>query len=86
METFPQPLPVGMSAKQFDVYGVPGEWIAREDVAQKRGVLYLHGGGYVAGSAHSERRLASLIADAAEAECLSIDYRLANGTIERTVT
>ncbi len=74
METFPQPLPDGMNVKRVDMYGASGEWIAHEDIAQKRVVLYLHGGGYVTGSAHSERRLASLIAAAADADCLSVDY------------
>jgi epsilon-lactone hydrolase len=40
-------------------------------------VLYLHGGGYVAGSAFGYRHLAGAIAVAAGATALVIDYRLA---------
>ena len=40
-------------------------------------VLYLHGGGHVAGSAFGYRHLAAAIATAARAPALVIDYRLA---------
>jgi monoterpene epsilon-lactone hydrolase len=40
-------------------------------------VLFLHGGGYVAGSAFGYRHLAGAIAVAARASVLAIDYRLA---------
>jgi acetyl esterase/lipase len=40
-------------------------------------VLYLHGGGHVAGSAFGYRHLAAAIATAAQAPALVIDYRLA---------
>src|SRR4029078_3868047 len=40
-------------------------------------VLFLHGGGYVAGSAFGYRHLAAAIATAAQAPALVIDYRLA---------
>ncbi len=40
-------------------------------------VLYLHGGGYVAGSAFGYRHLAGAIAVAAPATTLAVDYRLA---------
>jgi epsilon-lactone hydrolase len=40
-------------------------------------VLYLHGGGYVAGSAFGYRHLAGAIATAAQVRVLVIDYRLA---------
>jgi len=40
-------------------------------------VLYLHGGGHVAGSAFGTRHIAAAIATAAQAPALVIDYRLA---------
>ena len=40
-------------------------------------VFYLHGGGYVAGSAFGYRHLASAVATAARAAALVVDYRLA---------
>ncbi|MCC6778622.1 MAG: alpha/beta hydrolase [Hyphomicrobiales bacterium] len=42
-----------------------------------RHVLYLHGGGYVAGSPALYRDLVWRIADACHAQCLCTDYRLA---------
>ena len=40
-------------------------------------MLYLHGGGHVAGSAFGTRHIAAAIATAAQAPALVIDYRLA---------
>jgi phosphinothricin tripeptide acetyl hydrolase len=40
-------------------------------------VLYVHGGGYLAGSPRSHRHLAAAIGKAASASVLTIDYRLA---------
>ena len=40
-------------------------------------ILYLHGGGYTAGSIKAHRDLASRLASLAQAHCLIINYRLA---------
>ena len=40
-------------------------------------ILYLHGGGFVTGSAKSHRMLAARLAAAAQATCFVLDYRLA---------
>ena len=56
--------------------GVRGEWIAAHGV--DRGVLmYLHGGGYVAGSAATHRPITSGLARLARRRVFSLDYRLA---------
>ena len=55
--------------------GVP--LAARLAAATPAGVLYLHGGGYVLGSAFGYRHLASALARAAGARVLVPDYRLA---------
>jgi monoterpene epsilon-lactone hydrolase len=57
--------------------GVPAEWILPPGARTEPVVLYLHGGGYVSGSIHSHRHLATLIARAARARALIVDYRLA---------
>jgi len=56
--------------------GVPPLRIAPA-AASRHAALYLHGGGYVAGSAFGYRHLAGAIATAARAPALVIDYRLA---------
>ena len=40
-------------------------------------LLYLHGGGYIAGSVHTHRALAARIAQAAGCVGLVVDYRIA---------
>ena len=56
--------------------GVPALRVTPE-AASRASVLYLHGGGHVAGSAFGYRHLAGAIATAARAPVLVIDYRLA---------
>ena len=50
---------------------------APEQAPSQATVLFLHGGGYVAGSAFGYRHLAGAVAAAAQAPVLAIDYRLA---------
>ena len=57
--------------------GVPGLWIDAPEVRQDRVLLYLHGGGYVAGSANGYRSLVGELGRATKARALAIDYRLA---------
>ena len=57
--------------------GVPGLWIDAPGVRQDRVMLYLHGGGYIAGSANGYRSLVGELGRAAKARALAIDYRLA---------
>jgi epsilon-lactone hydrolase len=56
--------------------GVPALRIT-PDHAHEASVLFLHGGGFVAGSAFGYRHLAGALAVAAQASALVIDYRLA---------
>jgi len=56
--------------------GVPGLSIDAPGVRQDRVLLYLHGGGYVAGSAHRYRPLVGELGRAVKARALAIDYRL----------
>jgi monoterpene epsilon-lactone hydrolase len=57
--------------------GVPGLSIDAPGVRQNRVLLYLHGGGYIAGSANGYRSLVGELSRAAKARALAIDYRLA---------
>lgn len=56
---------------------VPGEMIVPEDALDNEIILYLHGGGYVAGSARLERAVTSDLAIATGMRVLALDYRLA---------
>src|SRR5438046_3196073 len=56
--------------------GVPALRVTPE-ISSPATVLFLHGGGHVAGSAFGYRHLAAAIALAARAPALVIDYRLA---------
>ncbi|WP_249010912.1 alpha/beta hydrolase [Conexibacter sp. DBS9H8] len=57
--------------------GVPVLILAPDDGPAQRTILYLHGGGYVVGSARSHLALTSRLARAAHARVIAVDYRLA---------
>ena len=57
--------------------GVPGEWVTVPESDSNRRLLYVHGGGYVIGSALTHRRLCEDIARAGGCAVLNLDYRLA---------
>jgi len=69
--------PEGVVGTPVDVDGIPAEWIAPEGGATDRAVLYLHGGGYVAGSIDSHRNLTGNLARAMGCRVLALHYRLA---------
>ncbi|MCG8425587.1 MAG: alpha/beta hydrolase fold domain-containing protein [Proteobacteria bacterium] len=71
------PLPAGMTRESVTVAGVPAEWIKTSSASDRRVLLYLHGGGYIAGSPTSHRHIVAWLAEAAAANCLSAAYRLA---------
>lgn len=57
--------------------GIPAEWVVPAGIPPERTVLYIHGGGFNAGSLEGARAAAGNIAVAGNARVLSIDYRLA---------
>ncbi len=57
--------------------GVKAEWVQAPDAAADRVIMYLHGGGYVAGSLLTHRELVGRLSRASGARALSVDYRLA---------
>ena len=68
--------PAGVAVAPVIAGGVPALRVTPE-AASPACVLYLHGGGHVAGSAFGYRHLAGAVATAARAPALVIDYRLA---------
>ena len=70
-------VPEDVTWSDFDAGGVPARHVAAPGVRDDRGVLYFHGGGYVAGSLDSHTELMGSIARACRAPVLGIDYRLA---------
>jgi acetyl esterase/lipase len=56
---------------------MPAEWSTTPDADPTQAVLFLHGGGYLAGSIISHRYLACEIGRAAGARSLALGYRLA---------
>ena len=71
------PTPEDVSVTVVDAGGVPAEWVVAPGAEDSRVIPYLHGGGYVTGSAATHRELASRISRAAHARVLVVDYRLA---------
>lgn len=69
--------PEGVSWTEGEVGGVQGWWCHPADAVPGRAILYLHGGGYVIGSAAAYRGLASQIGARARASTFIADYRLA---------
>ncbi|MGF1597751.1 MAG: alpha/beta hydrolase [Acidimicrobiales bacterium] len=70
-------LPDGVTGTPDTVGGVAGEWIEADGATTDRVVLYLHGGGYVAGSIDSHRNLTGNLAQALGCRLFAADYRLA---------
>jgi acetyl esterase/lipase len=69
--------PPGTTVEPVDAGGVPAEWVVATGVPAGRVLLYLHGGAYQIGSPATLRHMIALISAAAQAQVLSIDYRLA---------
>jgi monoterpene epsilon-lactone hydrolase len=71
------PFAEGVSSEQVETASVRGWWV-RPSAGQHDGViLYLHGGGFVAGSAKAYRGLASQVAGRTHRAVFVLDYPLA---------
>src|SRR5450432_3401292 len=71
------PFAEGVSSEQVEAASARGWWV-RPSVAEHDGVLlYLHGGGFVAGSAKAYRGLASQLARRTRRPVFVVDYPLA---------
>lgn len=71
------PAAEGVRFEPGEVGCVPGWWCRPANANPDRRLLYVHGGGYVLGSAMAFRNLASQIAARATADAFLPDYRLA---------
>ncbi|KFL26668.1 hypothetical protein JP74_11245 [Devosia sp. 17-2-E-8] len=71
------PLPEGAQFKPVIAGGVPSEWMDMPGSDPRRVFLFLHGGGYNAGSPKTHRKLAAQLAQATGTRVLMPDYRLA---------
>jgi len=71
------PLPDGATRKDFERNGIGHSHISAPDARDDRGVLYLHGGGYVLGSIDTHAELMARVAASCRAPVLGVDYRLA---------
>lgn len=70
-------IPDDVTCEPTDAGGVPAEWISTPSATENKLILYLHGGGWVAGSINTHRDLVARISRAAKIRVLIIDYRLA---------
>lgn len=72
-----QPPVADADIDQVDLAGVPTERTRAHGSALDRVVVYVHGGGYICGSASGQRAFLAAVARGADAEVYSVDYRLA---------
>ncbi|MCD4721431.1 MAG: alpha/beta hydrolase [Desulfobacula sp.] len=61
----------------FYINTIEAQWLLPLHHNEKRIIMYIHGGGYIAGSINSHKDLASRIAIASDAKILIFNYRLA---------
>lgn len=72
-----KPLPENVRLEKIDAGGIPSEIQIVPEATKDRVMLFLHGGGAVAGSVYEHRPLSIALGMAAKMQVLSIDYRLA---------
>jgi len=70
-------LPRGVKKESTMAGNVPAKWFWFPGCLENKVILYLHGGGYVAGSINTHKDLGARIAQASNVRLLIIDYRLA---------
>lgn len=69
--------PPDVIVRAVDAAGVPAQWIEPQGSEPSRVILYLHGGGYVAGNPSIYRNFVIGLCRASGSRALVIDYRLA---------
>lgn len=74
---FSPDFPRGVRRNAFRIAGVAAERHATTTATSGRAILYLHGGGFVAGSPRTHRGIAGRLARGVRAEAFVPDYRLA---------
>lgn len=71
------PIPLGTSVQEIKFPNFGAELIRPAYASKDKILLYMHGGGYVLGSAKTHRAFVAKIAKDANIRALSLDYRLA---------
>ena len=71
------PVPEVARITRVDAGGVAAEWVQVSGAQPDRRLLYLHGGGYVAGGLMSHRPFAAWISETSRCSVLLLEYRLA---------
>ncbi|NOX34855.1 MAG: alpha/beta hydrolase [Deltaproteobacteria bacterium] len=66
-----------IKVEPFCIKGIEAQWLLPLHHNEKRIIMYIHGGGYIAGSINSHKDLASRIAKASNAKVLIFNYGLA---------
>jgi acetyl esterase/lipase len=69
--------PPGVPIKYVDANGVPAQLVCAPLASEKRVILYLHGGGFVAGLNDTYQIFAGMLSQVTGACVLLPDYRLA---------
>src|SRR5438445_892115 len=69
--------PGGVDYIETDAGGVPAMWAVPKNCTQDRVLLGAHGGGYVAGSMYTHRKVYAHVAKAVGCRALIVDYRRA---------
>ena len=67
----------GVEIRSVQAGGVPAEWISPQQPGPGDRLVYLHGGGWVAGGLQSHRPIVAALACLARTDILLVDYRLA---------
>ncbi|MBV8455874.1 MAG: alpha/beta hydrolase [Acetobacteraceae bacterium] len=70
-------VPEGVRVEPVQANGVAAEWTMAPGADLGRVILFLHGGGYIAGSLNSHRHLVAQVGREARSRTLALDYRLA---------
>jgi len=73
----PRPPLSGVRCEPVDAGGVAAEWLIPDGDLRDCTMVYLHGGGWTAGSLNSHRLMVAAIASATGMPVLNVDYRLA---------
>jgi monoterpene epsilon-lactone hydrolase len=69
-------IPLASTISPTNAGGVPAEWVIAPGADPSRRLLYIHGGGFVAGSPTSHRIITSKLSEITNSAVLAIDYRL----------
>jgi epsilon-lactone hydrolase len=70
-------LAAGMTQREEAIAGLPCLWVADAADTGREVILYVHGGGLIAGSPRTHREFASRLAKQLRRRILLVDYRLA---------